>query len=172
MVRGFHPRLYYFAFTRLFYHTGTKNLPTVCQRLGLVGRGRIYRSLQLFLQMWLSQLLAVLASAAMMLVMLVASWMMWLYRLRLCRSWGDGLGGSSCDNPCTIRPDGLLCGCNRCGSRRHNSLMLHTRLWVVNRLWSCLCHTSACSNNCDCYQAKYILHHNCILLSCCHQNYL
>ena len=40
--------------------------------------------------------------------------------------------------------------------------MLHTRIVVVNRLWSCLCKTCACSNNCDCYQAKYILHHNCI----------
>lgn len=94
-------------------------------------------------------------------VMHVTIWLMRLYHLWLWMSNLNSLGGSGRDNLSTIRSH--RSGCYRCRSRPIY-LTLHTRLRVVNRLWSCLCHTSACSNNCDCYQAKYILFHNCILL--------
>ena len=116
-------------------------------------------------------LFASLTGAAMVLVMhvvlvvlmmLMTSWLMRLYHLWLWMSNLNGLGGSGCDNLSTIRLH--RCGCYRCRSRPIY-LTLHTRLWGEIMLWSCLCHTYACSNNCDCYQAEYILFHNCILLS-------
>jgi hypothetical protein len=96
-----------------------------------------------------------------MFMMHVTIWLVRLYHLWLWMSNLNGLGDSGRDNLSTIRLH--RCGCYRCRSRP-TYLTLHTRLCIVNWLCERLCHTCVCSNNCDCYQAKYILFHNCILL--------